>query len=73
MKLANKKFLVVDGENNTVAFLCSDSLSILENKYFVGGGYLNGAFGIETAIDRSYIYLWFSSGDLYLLNGYNLR
>jgi hypothetical protein len=69
MKRVTKDLIVVDNPKNEVGFLSADSLApIHQQLYDQEGGYLSGSMGLEYN-GRSYIYLWFSSGTLILVDG----
>jgi hypothetical protein len=71
MKRVTKQWIVVDDEGNAVGFIRPDSMALVESKRYPVNGYLVGAYGYETP-SCSFIYLWFSSGDLILVNGLTL-
>ena len=69
MKRVTKDLIVVDNPNNEVGFLSADSLATIHQQlYDQEGGYLSGSMGLEYN-GRSYIYLWFSSGTVILVDG----
>ena len=45
---------------------------MIEQRKFECEGYLAGVFGIKSD-GKKYIYLWFSSGDLFLVDGDSLK
>ena len=49
-------------------FLSADSLAILESKKYSVEGYLSGALGDIEANEKKYMYLWFSTGALLLVD-----
>lgn len=71
MKRVSKKWIVVDFENNQVGFIVPHSLALVEAKSFGIDGYLTGALGL-TDDHKDYIYLWFSSGEICLVDGTTL-
>lgn len=71
MRRVTKDWIVVDHENNSVGFLKADNLALVDIKRFEDVGFLTGAMGLEYG-GKQYIYLWFSSGTLILLDGLNL-
>lgn len=71
MKRVSKNWIVVDFENNQVGFIVPQSLALVQAKSFGVDGYLTGAMGL-TDNQKDYIYLWFSSGELCLVDGITL-
>ena len=71
MKQVSKDLIVVDHESNHVGFLQADSLAMIATMNYDVEGYLTGALGFEENDQRkvSLIYLWFSSGDIILIDG----
>jgi len=45
---------------------------MIEQQKFECEGFLTGVFGIKSD-GKKYIYLWFSSGDLFLIDGDSLK
>jgi hypothetical protein len=73
MRRVNQEWIVIDNQSNTVGFMRSDSLAIVNSKsYETEGGYLNGCLGVEYK-GKKYIYLWFSSNYIVLLDGLTLN
>jgi hypothetical protein len=69
MKRVSKDLIVVDHESNQVGFLQADSLALIATKNYQVEGYLTGALGFEGYHGKvSLIYLWFSSGDIILID-----
>jgi hypothetical protein len=71
MKRVSKNLIVADFEKNEVGFIVPHSLAF-EAKSFGIDGYLTGALGI-TEDHKEYIYLWFSSGEICLVDGIALK
>lgn len=71
MKRVSKNWIVVDFENNQVGFIVPHSLALVEAKSFGIDGYLTGALGL-TDDHKDYIYLWFSSGEICMVDGITL-
>jgi hypothetical protein len=70
MKRVSKELIVVDHESNQVGFLQADSLALIATMNYHVDGYLTGALGYEGYQAKvSLIYLWFSSGDIILIDG----
>ena len=73
MKRVSKNWIVVDFEDNKVGFVVPDSLALVEAKSYGTEGYLTGAMGLtDSHSSKDYIYLWFSSGDICLVDGMTL-
>jgi len=72
MKRVNKDFIAVDNENNSVAFLNSQSLAVVHVKNYAVEGYFCGGMGLEVD-GYHYIYLLFSQGDIILIDGTNFK
>ena len=69
MKRVSKDLIVVDHESNQVGFLRADSLAMIATMNYKVEGYLTGALGFEDHQGKvSLIYLWFSSGDIILID-----
>ena len=69
MKRVSKDIIVVDHEGNQVGFLRADSLAMIATMNYKVEGYLTGALGFEDKQGKvSLIYLWFSSGDIILID-----
>jgi hypothetical protein len=69
MKRVSKDLIVVDHEGNQVGFLQADSLAMTATMNYNVEGYLTGALGYENYQGNvSLIYLWFSSGDIILVD-----
>ena len=72
MKRVCNDWLVVDHEGNSVGFAKAHSLAMIEVCKFEVEGYLTGVFGIKSD-GKKYIYIWFSSGDVILIDGDSLK
>ena len=59
---------MADSQDNRVAFVRPGSLAIVETVKYPVEGYLKGAIGMEQE-GRKFIYLWFSSGSIILVEG----
>jgi hypothetical protein len=73
MKRVNHDWIVLDNQSHSVGFMRSDSLALVNSKsYETEGGFLNGSLGVEFK-GKKYIYLWFSSNYIVLLDGLTLN
>jgi len=68
MKRVSETLLVVDDTDNRVGFVNANSLAIVNSVKYQVEGYLSGALGFKFN-EKKHIYLWFSSGDLLLVDG----
>ena len=72
MKVVNSDWIVVDAVDNEVGFVKTDSLALVDRKKFPVDGYLQGAVGVDQ-MGSKFIYLWFSCGNLFLIDGLQLK
>ena len=67
MKRATEDMIIFDQENNKVGYMVPETLEIIDSVRYEAEGYLKGSIALESK-GKKYIYLWFSSGTIVLID-----
>lgn len=72
MKRVTENCIVLDDESNRVGFMRPGSLAKVDSIQYPGDGFVKGAISL-TYESKKFIYLWFSSGSIILVDGSNFK